>query len=186
VAQFYLDASLYYNAYTNLRTGEQRPNVLVTSPVRHIEVPLMISNRRDAFTYGGELVASWEVLTNWKLSASYDYCYIDLDADKDSTNAVALTQDPHHQFKITSSTNLPGNINLDVDFFYVDKLEDGSAPSQFLLNTRLAWQPLADLELSLVGSHLLNPTVKEFGRDDLRQNNSEIPRSIYGQISWRF
>ncbi|MBL3619448.1 MAG: hypothetical protein JMN26_17225, partial [gamma proteobacterium endosymbiont of Lamellibrachia anaximandri] len=58
-------------------------------------------------------------------------------------------------------------------------------PGYTSLNTRLAWRPWEDMELSLVGQNLLQDHHAEFvGESFLTQ--TEVERSVYGMIRFDF
>ncbi|MDB6123716.1 MAG: hypothetical protein JWQ71_2709, partial [Pedosphaera sp.] len=61
-------------------------------------------------------------------------------------------------------------------------LPSPNVPSYFTCDARLAWQFKNNLEISLVGQNLVGKHT-EFGAAPTRQ---EIPRSIYGKVTWRF
>ena len=48
-----------------------------------------------------------------------------------------------------------------------------------VMDTRLAWRPKTNIELSLVAQNLLESGHSEF-------STLEVERSIYGKIDWKF
>ncbi len=50
---------------------------------------------------------------------------------------------------------------------------------------RLAWQPVAGLELALVGQNLLETSHQEF-QTEMGTIPTAMPRGFYGQIKWQF
>ncbi|MBH0203918.1 MAG: TonB-dependent receptor [Nitrospira sp.] len=59
-------------------------------------------------------------------------------------------------------------------------------PSYLTLDLRLGWRPTKQLELSLVGQNLLDSHRPEFREPILTSAPTEIQRSIYGKVTWRF
>jgi len=62
-------------------------------------------------------------------------------------------------------------------------LPSPSVPSYVTADLRLAWRPSPSLELSIVGQNLFDNQHPEFGA---AANRQEIPRSVYGKVTWRF
>jgi len=85
---------------------------------------------------------------------------------------------------------LPKNITFDTALRWVDTLflnngtTVGTVPSYFEFDARLAWRPIKDLELSVVGQNLLHDHHPEYGFPG--PTREEIRRSVYGKISWQF
>jgi iron complex outermembrane receptor protein len=51
------------------------------------------------------------------------------------------------------------------------------------MDLRLAWSPLKDLELAIVGRNLLHDSHAEFAGATITR---EVPRSVYGTLRWSF
>ena len=81
--------------------------------------------------------------------------------------------------------NLPANVQFDSVLRYVDDLDQrGPLVRAYLtLDMRLAWRPNKNWELALIGQNLLDPQHPEFGERSTRQ---EIPRNIFGKVTWHF
>ena len=79
--------------------------------------------------------------------------------------------------------DLPYHLEFDAVIRYVDVLPSPNVPSYFSADVRLAWHPTPSLELSIVGQNLWDNQHPEFGAAATRQ---EIPRSVYGKVTWRF
>ncbi|HEY4155722.1 MAG TPA: hypothetical protein VGM24_09840, partial [Puia sp.] len=90
--------------------------------------------------------------------------------------------DPHHQAMLQSVVDLPEHIQFDVNARFVDSLTiwplTPAVPQYFSLDLRVAWQ-YKQFEFSVVGKNLLAARHVEFV-------SSQIPRSIYGRIVFRF
>jgi iron complex outermembrane receptor protein len=59
-------------------------------------------------------------------------------------------------------------------------------PAHARLDTRLGWTPGRDIDLSLVGQNLLDSRHVEFNTPGDVVPGSQVRRSIYGKIAWRF
>ncbi len=174
-ASLLLSASAFYNDYDDIRTLSLGP-------------PFVIENHGEGEIYGLELSSTWQAASAWRIHAGYTLLLEDLGVQpgrNDLSNGQGEAFDPKHQFQIRSSLDLPGRVEFDVWLRYVDEVGNTSArgfgimPDYLSLDVRLGWSPTDNLELSLVGQHLLDPQHPEFG-------NEEIERALYGKITWRY
>ena len=101
----------------------------------------------EAYTYGFELSADYQVLDGWRLHGGYDLLkeHIHVKPGQvDFSNGLNETADPQQQFSLRSSMDLPQNIQLDAGLRWVDELHNnngptpGTVPSYFRLDVRLA------------------------------------------------
>jgi hypothetical protein len=60
-----------------------------------------------------------------------------------------------------------------------------NVPSDVELDLRLAWKPSKHWEVALVGLDLLDDSHFEYPWG-LSPVQSEVPRSVYGKVTWRF
>jgi len=78
-------------------------------------------------------------------------------------------------------------LELDVIGRYVDHLPMLNTPSYFVMDVRLGWRPNRNLEMAVVGRHLLDRAHPEYGHDlllgDLR---TEVEREVFGSVTWRY
>ena len=168
--------SAFYNDYDDIRSVE-----------RVALGQFMIRNGLRATSYGVELAAAWQALDWWRLRGGYTYLRkkIRLGDSGDINRGSSEGNDPQHQFLIQSMINLPANFEFDSVLRYVDNLNQLGpvVPSYVSLDLRLGWRPTANWEFAIVGQNLLDKTHGEFGARATRQ---EIPRSVYGKITWKF
>jgi len=59
-------------------------------------------------------------------------------------------------------------------------------PSYITLDVRLAWLPRKNLEIAIVGQNLLDDRHPEFAPTFIGTQQTEVERSIYGTVVWRF
>lgn len=129
------------------------------------------------------------MLEPWRLRAAYTYLHMDLEIEADSQDprSAGVAEDiPDHQFNLRSALDLPGRLELDLTGRYVDSLPRSKADAYFGLDVRLGWFPLKHLELSLVGQNLLDGHHLEFDTELIETLSTEIQRSVYGALTWRF
>jgi iron complex outermembrane receptor protein len=184
-----LDLAAFYNIYDDLRTSEPGvPFFESRPPAPRLVFPFRTANRMDGEIYGVELATNWAVTDRWRLGLGYSWLQVQLHRDPSSSDAAAENAEgdsPEHQFKVRSYLDLPYRLQFDVALYYVDKLANRQVPSYTRVDARLAWHPTEALEVSLGLQNLFDDRHREFG-PSLLVNPTEIERSVYGKITWRF
>lgn len=191
-----IDVAGFYNTYDNLLTVETGAPVFETDPPpMHLFIPVKFDNLMYGETYGIELAADWQAMRNWRLSSSYTWLKMNLHLDSASNDRVPEDRDddvegdsPEHQFQIHSYFNLPHNLEQDTALYYVSRLHSEEDISSYTrLDMRLGWHPRNNLELSLSLQNLLEKQNQEItGGAGETFGSSEVPRSIYAKITWKF
>ena len=188
-----LDLALFYNEYSNLRAYDlNRYNLVLGEGYPRLFFPAL--NGLSATSYGVELLADWRPWDWWKLTASYSFQKIDAQGSPQTTSE-SLGTTPEQQAYLRSGFNLTPSLDLDFWLRYVDRLPLGGStnpvvangvPAYLTLDTRLAWRPVAPLELSVVGQNLLNSPHTEFIQEGFGAQKAEVPRGFYLQFNWKF
>ena len=96
---------------------------------------------------------------------------------------------PRHQGSIRSGFDLGKQVELDFWLRAVDRvayIDQVSIPGYITMDIRLAWKPLKQLELALVGQNLFQKRHPEYIPEFINTTASEVPRSVYGKVTWRF
>jgi iron complex outermembrane receptor protein len=185
-----LDIATFYNLYDNLRTLELGSTFIEASPAPlHAVLPSTAANRMDGKTYGVELAADVLALDWLNLQLAYTFLQIELDLEAgstDSTSRSAEGESPHHQVSLRSSMDLGNNIELDMWVRHVGKLPSLDIESYTGFDARLGWRPRSDMELSLVGKNLFENQHQEFKPELIDVIPTEVERSVYGKVTWRF
>ena len=103
-------------------------------------------------------------------------------------NLVAQIEgsNPKNQFSIRSSMDFPHGVTFDTALRYVDNLPYFQIAGYFELDARLAWRINKHWELAIVGQNLLHDQHAEFNSTEVNTQTTEIPRSVFGTITWRF
>jgi outer membrane receptor protein involved in Fe transport len=172
----------------NLPTGTTRLSADQLNVLQVVGAPgqSIILNGLRAKTYGAELSLTFQA-TDWlKLRGGYTFFQKRiLLRGNDLNRGRGEGNDPHHQFLIQSMINLPANIEFDSVLRYVDKLNQLGplVPGYFSLDLHLGWRPTPNWEFAIVGQNLLDRRHVEFGAP---ATSPEIPRSVYGRITWKF
>jgi iron complex outermembrane receptor protein len=152
-----------------------------------VEIPLLKTNLVDGQTYGFELTANYSIHENWKIYGAYTFFQMWLNEPPDVQSIAADGQDPCNQLYIQSSWNLGCQWQCDLVWRYVDYLPAMGVASYNAMDVRLAWRPRTDLELAVVGRHLLDEEHLEFGADQFTGNvSTEVQSEMYGMITWEY
>jgi iron complex outermembrane receptor protein len=182
--------SLFYNQYDDIRsTSLGAP----AGPFK-LDFPFVFANNLEAQTGGAELTVDYQVLEGWRMHAGYDLLQENVwvkPGGTDINNALNETADPPNQVFVRSSMDLPGNLEFDPSFRWIDSLvynNNGTparVPSYAELDVRLGWHPIPILEISVTGQSLLEDQHVEYLVSGANQNE-EISRSVYGKAALTF
>ena len=200
-----LDATLFYHDYDDLVTAEPMSVVTTSDPApTHLLLGSRFGNHMRGENYGVELSADWRVTPRWRLSAGYGWLksnmHLHPGAFDTESEWTAEGTSPEQQLTLRSEydftlAELPGRWELDASLGLVEHL-DGvntvgpggrditTVEGYARLDLRLGWRPRKGLELSLVGRNLLDDRHPEFSSLDVIP--SEVPRTLFGQVTWRF
>lgn len=158
-----LDAAVFLNRYTNLRS--QEPPAAATDPFR-------LGNGLTARTSGIELTATVTPTTWWQVHMSYSHLgkeFSRLDSSGDASGGVNEGNDPTHTFSVRTSIDLPRRIEFDVMLRQVAQLPQPAVPGYTELHGRLGWSPNSRWSLSILGQNLLHPKHLEFAAGTPRE-----------------
>ena len=183
-----LDLAAFYNDYDDLRS------VQIVSGPPLTPLTTVLGNDLYGHTKGAEISATLKVTDWWRLQPSYTYLHMNLYAHPagivpDNTqNMVRQIEgsNPQNQFSIRSSMDLPHEVTFDTMLRYVDNLPYFNIASYFELDARLGWRINKHWEMAIVGQNLLHDHHAEFATTQVMTQTTEIPRSIYGTITWQF
>lgn len=188
-----LDAALFLNQYDKLRVP--LAGSLYLEPTNAVQ-PFNLTNTMHGHTYGAELSATWKPLDWWRLQATYSYICAIMYLDSGSTETLAEINradvtggSPRHQGSIRSGFDLGKQVEMDFWLRLVDQvayIDQTTIPGYITMDVRLAWKPLKSLELALVGQNLFQNRHPEYIPEFINTTASEVPRSVYGKITWRF
>jgi iron complex outermembrane receptor protein len=146
----------------------------------------VIANGNRAEEWGFELSGNLQLTKTWRLRGGYTFLEKTTEVKpggRDLNRGRAEGNDPQNQFVIQSILDLAYHLQLDSTCRFVDTLPAPNVPSYFTFDVRLAWHPLHNLELSIIGQNLLDEQHPEFGAPATRQ---EIVRNVYAKVSWSF
>jgi iron complex outermembrane recepter protein len=174
------DVAAYYNVYHGVRTNQMGATYFEAAPVPHLVIPETWENALSGDCYGAEVSAQWKPFDRWLLAASYSWLRLASDLDNSITG-----DGPQQQFQIHSDLGLTRNINFNSSLYYVGGLPDQSVPSYFRLDIGLNWRLNKSWEIGVFGQNLLHTGTVEY--ESLQTPAlTEIPRSVFGRITFRF
>jgi len=188
-----IDMALFLNEYDKLRVP--LPGNLSAESANFVQTYLL-ANSMHGHTYGAELSAIWQPMEWWRLQATYHYLYSVMYLDNVTTDQIseinradAASGSPRHQGSIRSGFDLGRQVELDLWLRAVDEvryIDTVRIPGYLTMDARLAWKPTKAVELSLVGQNLLQKRHPEYIPEFINTTASEIPRSVYGKVTWKF
>ena len=91
--------------------------------------------------------------------------------------------------------DLPHNVTFDTALRFVDKLEfpqpspaapTMTVPDYFELDARLAWRINKNWEVAVIGQNMLHDRHTEFEPTYVHTQATEIPRSVFAQVTYQF
>lgn len=184
----FADVTVYYHDYDQLETLEQK---LSPEGVPYLE----FGNNLEGDSYGLELSVEWQPLEWWRLQLGYSFYKISTSLDADSSFLGSIAPNglstPTHQASLRSLMDIGNDLSLDLWIYHAGEIErpaylrEMPVPAYTSMNLRLAWRPVEKLELSLVGRDLFDSRHLEFVGESYLMP-TEIERSVYGQLLWRF
>lgn len=189
------DLALFYNRYRKLSVFQPS---LVPQPTPFgplVALPLTLGNFGRAETAGAELAVDYRMLPWWRLRGAYSYLtFLSAEAQAGAQLGNLRGSSPRHQVSLRSSQDLSREVELDLWLRYVSALSftdpsNGSAvgvPEYLTLDCRLAWKPASDFEVALVGQNLLERHHQEFDSQELATQATQVPRGVYGKLTWQF
>lgn len=174
-----LDISVFYNQYKNVRSFE--PNLS--------KFQYELFNNARAITEGLNTSANINVLDNWKLILGYSYIDMNLKYNQESKDNLSKNDagvSPRHQLQFQSRYNLTKKTDLDLTIYRYSALKPVAIDGYWRTDLRIAWRPINNLELSLVGQKLFYGNTKETTRPLYGTQNATFGNQIYGNIKWKF
>lgn len=170
-----VSVSLFSHEYDDLYSVELLPGTLT----------YQIMNGTEGHSMGVEVAAQIQVTDYWRVRGGYTWFDKTLRNKPGNTtpeSALAdLGADANNLAVLQSILDLPANFQFDLAARYTDELPPSEnlilVPRYTEITARLAWN-FRNFEFALVGQNLLNKYHAEY-------SGIEIPRNIYGTITWR-
>lgn len=183
VSRIQIDAATFYNRYDDLR-HETTVSFVESDPApTHLVVAQRFENRDRVATSGLETLARWTALPGWRIDAGHSWFRARFD-DRDGGNPTK-TNSPAHQWQLGSRLELPQGWQLDTTIFHVGRIPELGVPPYTRLDVRVRHMLTSGVNLTIAGQNLLDPSHLEFA-DSEGSTATEVPRSGYVKLTWRF
>ncbi len=186
--RFSLDLTAFYNDYDGLVTG-------LIGPVNFLKRQVLVTfeNGATANSWGIEAVADWRPMALLRLLLSYSFLQVNVRDNINPDQRHRPRTNPANQLSFRASYDISAAVAFDawvryVDSFVVRDIVVGSVrnvDNYVGLDLRLAWKPVPNLELSVVGQNLNNGAHLEY-IDEAFGYPRQVERSVYGKIRWTF
>lgn len=179
-ADLSFDVATFYNDYDQLSTVGFLPATAGVFPIEAV-------NGMTAETYGIEIASSWNVNSDFKLSAGYSFLHVDLHvADNNGFDLeTGEGTSPQHQANARASWNVTDDVTFNTSAYYVDQLSTDDVDDYVRLDMNLEYEINENLHFNLVGQNLLDDAHREFS-SPLSLNAAEVERSVFGKLTWQF
>ena len=188
--KFSLDVATFYNVYDRLTSFESGLPFFEADPLpAHLVAPTYYGNGMRGETYGLEAAINLDLTRRWKLRGSYSFLRVQLHRNPTSMDALseaAEGDNPRHQFQLHSYLNLGRNFDLDTALYRVSSLRGQQVPAYTRIDARLGWKMRENLEMSAGIQNLFNNRHPEFNGVDILTIPSQVRRSVYGKMTFRF
>ncbi len=184
-----LDVATFYNVYDRLTSLEFGSLFFEANPLSHLVVPIRYGNLMHGETYGLEAAVKVDLTRRWKLHGSYSFLRVHLHQDANSLDTIsqlAEGDNPRHQFQLRSFLSIWRNVDLDTAIYRVSSLPSQQVPSYTRVDSRVGWRLNEKTEASVGVQNLLNSHHAEFNGIDISVVPSQVRRSVYGKMTFRF
>jgi iron complex outermembrane receptor protein len=182
--RFNIDLALFYNDYDRIRFYEEGGLI---DRGAFLELPVSPANNLTGQTYGAEFAATWQAADILRFRAGYSFLKLSLRAEPGSTVDAKEVEarDPQQQFFLHSSLDLPRHAQFDLMFRYVDQTPALNLNDYVTLDARLAWRPIAHLELAFMGRNLTDQRHPEF-HNFFGFTPTQVSRDFLATLRWNF
>jgi iron complex outermembrane recepter protein len=183
-----LDITAYYHDYNDVRSFAPGPPI--TDGSTRI-LPFTVGNQAQARTYGGTASATVRVSPRWRMRGSYTYlnmtARVSDDAPAGTVADVNPGLNPSHQLGLWSSTDLSGDIELDLMGRYVSELETTvSRVGDYVdADARVGITLSPTFGVALVGRNLLSARRVGFPQSGSLPRRA-VERQVRAHLSWTF
>ena len=186
-----IDIASFINDYSQLRDFSLGAFSLNPGPPSQLTLPASANNKASALNYGFEISMDWKPLDQWRLQGNYSYLRLDVSSSEsfkqlDPSTGGASKVNPQHQLSVRSNYDLFEKLQLNLWLRYTSKIAFYDIPSNITMDAKLAFKPVKDIELFLVGQNLFSESHRELASDFMPSAPALIPRGIYVGAQWRF
>ncbi len=184
------DTTAFYNKYSHLRSFQPGTPSFDPTGIPHVNVPVDVSNKFHAESYGVEIASTWKVTDRWRLSGSYSLFIIKAagtEGNLDISGASSIEgTSPRNQAQFHSYYDLTRNLQLDASLYYVDSVSFLKVQPYFRADLAMTWKPKDNVELTVGVQNLLEPRHAESSSITSDVRPTDVPRTVYAQLVYRF
>jgi iron complex outermembrane receptor protein len=184
----YATVSTFVNDLQNtLSTELLTASVEAVPPPPRLILPVTFRNGLHGNSHGVEVTGDFRP-TRWsRWTGNYSLLQIQMTKSPGSADVSQERRyeglSPQHQVQLQTSVDLPRSVYVDWFFRFVSELPAGPVPSYATSNVRVAWQPKANIEVSVVGQNLHESRHVEWPSGG--GANVEIRRRVFAGVIWR-
>jgi iron complex outermembrane receptor protein len=176
--QLSFDLAAFHSAYggvTGLVAGVPFPRSL-DPPV--FVAPVIYTNVNEVDFHGAEAAVLWNPFETADLRISYSWIQGQFGGQG------LVEKGPTHQLQARWHWTVAHNFEWDSSYLFVDGYSGVAAYHR--VDSRFGWRPARPWEFSLVFQHLLDRQHREAPVTVFLDQSSEVGRSIFGKLTWRF
>ncbi len=171
------DTAVFYNKYRGL----------LTFPATTPPLSLTYGNRADGQTSGIEQILIWQIRDNWRFEGSYTF----MNGGTDPGNEVVdiEVRESQHMFSFRSYLDITSDVEWNVAGYWYGKQADEpnrGVENNLRLDTGITWRVDDRVEVAIVGHNLLDSKRYEYADPLFEPNITQVPRSFYVQVTYRF
>lgn len=175
-----IDLTAFYNDYDKLYSDSFGTTVVTSYVTR----PILTVNSNEAKSVGFESAVQYNVFPEWQLSGSYSYISLVFD-DKSKIIQTLVGKHPKNMFNLRSTYLFQNGLEMTNSLYSVSELSSVDIDGYVRFDTKFSYPITDSLDLSVVGQNLLDKRHKEF-TPFLYQTQTEIGRSVYGSLAFKF
>jgi iron complex outermembrane recepter protein len=184
-----IDTAVFYDSYDKIRSGTVGTPTVVPNPTPHLFIPVQLGNDINGEAFGAEIAATWKVTDRWKLTGSYTFLDLQLHRGHGVDPTLETTFEgtsPKNQFQLHSYLDVMKNLEVNGGLYYVDSLKTGHIPAYVRLDAGITWRPKDHLSITAGIQNILDNHHPEFNSGLFISQQNEVPRTYFGELTWRF
>jgi len=175
----------FYNSYArlnSLRAGAP----LSTSP---LVIPVTWGNDETGDTFGGEVSTTVRLSDSWRLEGSYSLLESRFGGPDPQDQLTAKGNEgsaPRNQAQIHSYLDLTRNLQLNAGVSYVSRVPEYKVPAYVSTDLSVVWKPNDSMDVAVGVTNMFDNHHPEFGASSAQSIVTEVPRTVYVQVNYKF
>ncbi len=180
------DLAGFHHRYDDLRGAQPgTPYLDLSSGAPVVIMPMVLANAVRAQSWGSEASLSWTVIPAWRVVSGGSWFAMSVRRDPGTADGNEEGAAPRFQWNARSMLDVSRSVEWDVTLLRVGELRTLGIEAYTRLDTRLGWTR-GPVELSLVGQNLTEARHREFNDVEDGTLSTEVQRSGYARLTWRF